>query len=71
MREVFDEGQAVDRLTEAFGVPLPILRPPVTASAVGHLVEAGLLVCLGGAPSTSSTVGTPPTRRCTAPDDAA
>ncbi|MER7338946.1 hypothetical protein ABT403_14040 [Streptomyces sp. NPDC000075] len=29
-------------------MPLPILRPRVTASAVGHLVKAGLLVYLGG-----------------------
>ncbi|MFH7599790.1 hypothetical protein WDV06_32525 [Streptomyces racemochromogenes] len=31
-------------------MPLPILRPRVTASAVGHLVKAGLLVYLGGEP---------------------
>ncbi|MEV7445731.1 hypothetical protein AB0O22_32120 [Streptomyces sp. NPDC091204] len=43
-------GWAADRLTEALGVPLPILRPRVTASAVGHLVKAGLLVYLGGEP---------------------
>ncbi|WP_327359926.1 hypothetical protein [Streptomyces sp. NBC_01296] len=41
-------GWAADRLTEALGVPLPILRPRVTAAAVGHLVKAGLLVYLGG-----------------------
>ncbi|WP_327286041.1 hypothetical protein [Streptomyces sp. NBC_01205] len=41
-------GVAAERLTEALGVPLPILRPRVTATAVGHLVKAGLLVCLGG-----------------------
>ncbi|MER6251951.1 hypothetical protein ABT224_11355 [Streptomyces sp. NPDC001584] len=41
-------GVAADRLTEALGVPLPILRPGVTAAAVGHLVKAGLLVYLGG-----------------------
>ncbi|MEU6865860.1 hypothetical protein ABZ924_21835 [Streptomyces sp. NPDC046876] len=41
-------GVAADRLTEALGVPLPILRPRATASAVGHLVKAGLLVYLGG-----------------------
>ncbi|MFD9339568.1 hypothetical protein ACFWBF_35090 [Streptomyces sp. NPDC060028] len=29
-------------------MPLPILRPRVTASAVGRLVKAGLLVYLGG-----------------------
>ncbi|WP_406511109.1 hypothetical protein OG851_00500 [Streptomyces sp. NBC_00161] len=43
-------GWAADRLTEALGVPLPILRPRVTASAVGHLVKTGLLVYLGGGP---------------------
>ncbi|WP_327364692.1 hypothetical protein [Streptomyces sp. NBC_01296] len=41
-------GWAADRLTQALGVPLPILRPRVTASAVGRLVKAGLLVYLGG-----------------------
>ncbi|WP_330335356.1 hypothetical protein OHS33_37205 [Streptomyces sp. NBC_00536] len=41
-------GWAADRLTEALGVPLPILRPRVRASAVGRLVKAGLLVYLGG-----------------------
>ncbi|MFE3584521.1 hypothetical protein [Streptomyces vinaceus] len=41
-------GWAADRLTEALGVPLPRCRPRVTASAVGHLVRAGLLVYLGG-----------------------
>ncbi|MEW2374221.1 hypothetical protein AB0940_33440, partial [Streptomyces sp. NPDC006656] len=41
-------GWAADRLTEALGVPLPVMRPRVTASAVGHLVRAGLLVYLGG-----------------------
>ncbi|UUY52746.1 hypothetical protein NRK68_36440 (plasmid) [Streptomyces yangpuensis] len=45
-----EAGVAADRLTEALGVPLPILRPRVTASAVGHLVRAGLLVYLGGDP---------------------
>ncbi|WP_285544040.1 hypothetical protein [Streptomyces lavendulae] len=39
---------AADRLTEALGLPLPILRPRVTASAVGRLVKAGLLIYLGG-----------------------
>ncbi|MFD6877304.1 MULTISPECIES: hypothetical protein [unclassified Streptomyces] len=34
---------AADRLTEALGVPLPIIRPRVTSSAVGRLVKAGLL----------------------------
>ncbi|MFE5864185.1 hypothetical protein ACFQ77_27095 [Streptomyces virginiae] len=43
-----EAGVAADRLTQALGVPLPILRPRVTASAVGHLVRAGLLVHLGG-----------------------
>ncbi|MFC9825227.1 hypothetical protein ACFWG6_29035 [Streptomyces erythrochromogenes] len=43
-----EAGVAADRLTEALGVPLPVLRPRVTASAVGHLVRAGLLVYLGG-----------------------
>lgn len=41
-------GWAADRLTEALGVPLPLRRPRVTASAVGHLVRSGLLVWLGG-----------------------
>ncbi|MFD4741405.1 hypothetical protein ACFWNQ_29150 [Streptomyces virginiae] len=45
-----EAGVAADRLTEALGVPLPILRPRVTASAVGHLVRVGLLVYLGGEP---------------------
>ncbi|MGW6973775.1 hypothetical protein [Streptomyces sp. NPDC054952] len=45
-----EAGLAADRLTEALGVPLPILRPRVTAAAVGHLVKAGLLVYLGGEP---------------------
>ncbi|MGW6842104.1 hypothetical protein [Streptomyces sp. NPDC054958] len=45
-----EAGVAADRLTEALGVPLPILRPRVTAAAVGHLVKAGLLVYLGGEP---------------------
>ncbi|MFD4742604.1 hypothetical protein ACFWNQ_35285 [Streptomyces virginiae] len=39
---------AADRLTEALGMPLSTMRPRVTASAVGHLVRAGLLVYLGG-----------------------
>ncbi|MFE5680246.1 hypothetical protein ACFQ7B_35620 [Streptomyces erythrochromogenes] len=39
---------AAQRLTEALGEPLPKYRPPVTASAVGHLARAGLLVPLGG-----------------------
>ncbi|MFE2146635.1 hypothetical protein ACFXA3_33760 [Streptomyces sp. NPDC059456] len=43
-------GVATDRLTEALGEPLPILRPRVTAAAVGHLVRAGLLVYLGWDP---------------------
>ncbi|MER6444091.1 hypothetical protein [Streptomyces venezuelae] len=41
-------GVAADWVMEALGVPLPILRPRVTVSAVGHLVTAGLLVYLGG-----------------------
>ncbi|WP_158939236.1 hypothetical protein [Streptomyces sp. NRRL S-87] len=41
-------GVAADRLTQALGEPLPRCRPRVTASAVGHLVKAGLLVRLGG-----------------------
>ncbi|MFD5880104.1 hypothetical protein [Streptomyces yangpuensis] len=45
-----EAGVTADRLTEALGMPLPILRPRVTASAVGHLVRAGLLVYLGGDP---------------------
>ncbi|MFD8147095.1 hypothetical protein [Streptomyces sp. NPDC059708] len=45
---VIGAGVSADRLTEALGVPLPILRPRVTASAVGHQVRAGLLVYLGG-----------------------
>ncbi|MFD7868128.1 hypothetical protein [Streptomyces sp. NPDC059783] len=42
-----DAWQAADRLTRALGDPL-VWRPAVTASAVGHLVRAGLLVGLGG-----------------------
>ncbi|MFE5678969.1 hypothetical protein ACFQ7B_12235 [Streptomyces erythrochromogenes] len=45
-----EAGVAADRLTAALGVPLPILRPRVTASAVGNLVKSGLLVYLGGDP---------------------
>ncbi|MEW2374256.1 hypothetical protein AB0940_33615, partial [Streptomyces sp. NPDC006656] len=41
-------GWAAERLTEALGVPLPVMRPRVTVSAVGHLVRVGLLVYLGG-----------------------
>ncbi|MGW2672350.1 hypothetical protein ACWC5F_30400 [Streptomyces sp. NPDC001272] len=48
LRGPIGAGVAADRLTEALGVPLPILRPRVTASAVGRLVKAGLLVYLGG-----------------------
>ncbi|MFF6888573.1 hypothetical protein ACFY9F_35960 [Streptomyces sp. NPDC012421] len=40
---------AADRLTEALGEPLRF-RPRVTASAIGHLVRAGLLTYLGGEP---------------------
>ncbi|MFJ3786232.1 hypothetical protein [Streptomyces sp. NPDC090093] len=39
---------AAERLTEALGAPLPFGRPSVTATAVGHLVRAGLLAYLGG-----------------------
>ncbi|WP_328966170.1 hypothetical protein [Streptomyces virginiae] len=45
-----EAGMAADRLTQALAEPLPILRPRVTASAIGHLVKAGLLVYLGGDP---------------------
>ncbi|MFJ3819259.1 hypothetical protein [Streptomyces sp. NPDC090056] len=38
---------AAERLTQALGEPLPFGRPPVTATAVGHLVRAGLLAYLG------------------------
>ncbi|MGW7064766.1 hypothetical protein ACWGHM_40615 [Streptomyces sp. NPDC054904] len=48
LRGPMSAGVAADLLTQALGVPLPILRPRVTASAVGHLVKAGLLVYLGG-----------------------
>ncbi|MGW7459981.1 hypothetical protein [Streptomyces sp. NPDC054797] len=48
LRGPMGAGVAADRLTEALGEPLPILRPRVTASAVSHLVKAGLLVYLGG-----------------------
>ncbi|CAL9634252.1 hypothetical protein SUDANB120_06158 (plasmid) [Streptomyces sp. enrichment culture] len=50
LRGPLGAGVAAERLTEALGVPLPILRPRVTASAVGHLVKAGCLVYLGGDP---------------------
>ncbi|MFE0865807.1 hypothetical protein [Streptomyces rochei] len=39
---------AAERLNEALGEPLPFGRPRVTAAAVGHLVRAGHLACLGG-----------------------
>ncbi|MEU9181655.1 hypothetical protein AB0C90_33320 [Streptomyces sp. NPDC048550] len=39
---------AAGLLTQALGEPLPRCRPRVTASAVGHLARAGLLVRLGG-----------------------
>ncbi|MYQ82041.1 MULTISPECIES: hypothetical protein [unclassified Streptomyces] len=42
-----DAWTAADRLTRALGEP-PAWRPRVTASAVGHLVRAGLLASLGG-----------------------
>ncbi|MCY0945686.1 helix-turn-helix transcriptional regulator [Streptomyces antarcticus] len=48
LRGPMGAGLAADRLTEALGVPLPRRRPRVTATAVGHLVKAGLLVRLGG-----------------------
>ncbi|MGW0392890.1 hypothetical protein ACWDYJ_18720 [Streptomyces sp. NPDC003042] len=48
LRDPVGAGWAADRLTEAVGVPLPMCRPRVTASAVGRLVRAGLLVYLGG-----------------------
>ncbi|MFE9637173.1 hypothetical protein [Streptomyces sp. NPDC006463] len=48
LRGLVGAGWAADRLTEALGVPLPRCRPRVTASAVGRLVKAGLLVYLGG-----------------------
>ncbi|MFF4331138.1 hypothetical protein ACFYZT_32115 [Streptomyces sp. NPDC001591] len=48
LRGPIGAGVAADRLTEALGVPLPPMRPRVTASAIGYLVRAGLLVYLGG-----------------------
>ncbi|MFJ7067925.1 hypothetical protein [Streptomyces sp. NPDC101115] len=48
LRGPFGASWAADRLNEALGEPLPICRPRVTASAVGHLVRAGLLTYLGG-----------------------
>ncbi|WP_157880459.1 hypothetical protein [Streptomyces katrae] len=48
LRGPIGAGVTADRLTQALGVPLPILLPRVTASAVGHLVKAGLLLYLGG-----------------------
>lgn len=48
LRGPVSAGWAADRLSEALGVPLPRCRPRVTASAVGRLVKAGLLVYLGG-----------------------
>ncbi|MFE1528967.1 hypothetical protein [Streptomyces rochei] len=39
---------AAERLNEALGEPLPFGQPRVTAAAVGHLVRAGHLACLGG-----------------------
>ncbi|MFI5672716.1 hypothetical protein [Streptomyces sp. NPDC051704] len=47
LRGPVSAGWAADRLTQALGEPLRC-RPRVTASAVGHLVRAGLLVYLGG-----------------------
>ncbi|MFJ3091432.1 hypothetical protein [Streptomyces sp. NPDC086838] len=46
---LMDAWTAADRLTQALGEPL-VCRPKPTASAVGHLVRAGLLVRLGGDP---------------------
>ncbi|MFJ4880034.1 hypothetical protein ACIP93_33170 [Streptomyces sp. NPDC088745] len=48
LRGPMGAGQAADRLTEALGEPLPRCRTRVTATAIGHLVKAGLLVWLGG-----------------------
>nr|WSW57323.1 hypothetical protein OG513_01345 [Streptomyces sp. NBC_00998] len=48
LRGPIGAGVAADRLTQALGEPLPRCRPRVTASAVGHLARAGLLVRLGG-----------------------
>ncbi|MFC8494781.1 hypothetical protein ACFUJU_29100 [Streptomyces sp. NPDC057235] len=48
LRGPADAWRAAERLTEALGEPLPFGRPPVTATAVGHLVRAGLLAYLGG-----------------------
>ncbi|MFF4696453.1 hypothetical protein [Streptomyces chattanoogensis] len=47
LRGPIGAGVAAEKLTEALGVPLRC-RPRVTASAVGHLARAGLLVRLGG-----------------------
>lgn len=47
LRGPMGAGMAAERLTEALGEPLRC-RPRVTASAVGHLAGAGLLVRLGG-----------------------
>ncbi|MEW1906197.1 hypothetical protein [Streptomyces sp. NPDC086147] len=52
LRGPADAWRAAERLTEALGEPLPFGRPPVTASAIGHLVRAGLLAYLGGDPAT-------------------
>ncbi|WP_432089584.1 hypothetical protein [Streptomyces sp. bgisy095] len=48
LRGPADAWRAAERLTEALGDPMPFGRPPVTATAVGHLVRAGLLAYLGG-----------------------
>ncbi|MGW7594260.1 hypothetical protein, partial [Streptomyces rubiginosohelvolus] len=53
---LLDAWEAADRLTRALGEPL-VWRPGVTASAVGHLVRAGLLAGLGGPPDTPSVHG--------------
>ncbi|MFD7259069.1 hypothetical protein [Streptomyces sp. NPDC059874] len=48
LRGPIGAGVAAERLTQALGIPLPPMRPRVTAAAIGHLVRAGLLVHLGG-----------------------
>ncbi|MFK0050538.1 hypothetical protein ACIQU4_41860 [Streptomyces sp. NPDC090741] len=45
LRGPMGAGVAADRLTQALGVPLPLRRPRVSASAVGRLVRAGR--CIG------------------------
>ncbi|MFD3874469.1 polysaccharide deacetylase family protein [Streptomyces sp. NPDC058623] len=48
LRGPMGDGVAADRLTEGLGVPLPNLRPRVTASAVCQLAQVGLLIHLSG-----------------------